>query len=99
MTVRKESKDPGLVSACVCLQPTPSDEVIFYTHSFALKVCSWLIVVHIFTTPAAKSSKPHYFWRGFRVESTLLLDREVKRRHVQISTSDLVWPCATSLDK
>ena len=69
----------------------------FYTHSFALKVFRLLIVVHVFTTPEANSSKSHYFWRVFRVESTLLLDREVKRRNGQISTSDLVWPCATSL--
>ena len=50
----------------------PGQKWDFHTHSFALQVFKWLIVVHIFKTPLAKSSNSQHFWHVSRVESTLL---------------------------
>jgi hypothetical protein len=78
----RDCAKPGALTA-------PGQKWDFHTHSFALKVFRWLIVVQIFKTPAAKRSNSQHFWRVSRVESTLLPDRVVKWKPFQISTSDL----------
>jgi len=55
----------------------PGHKWDFHTHSFALKVFRWRIVVHILKISPAKRSNSQHFWLVSRVESTLLEDRVV----------------------
>jgi hypothetical protein len=58
--------------------PAPGHTWDFHTHSLALKLFRWLIVVQILKIPPAKSFNSQQFWRVSRVKSTLLEDRVVK---------------------
>ena len=52
----------------------------FHTHSCALKVFRWIIVVQILEILAAKSFDSQHFWRFSLEGSPLLKDRVVRRK-------------------